>query len=102
MLLVLDIHIDGVIRERLLVSYYRYCAQHYAGRTTVDDVCKLMRSTGFGTSKRPQDYPVDYFKFVIFPALDTFGTDISKHFSPQEDSNQRRTNQHDHRAFTNG
>ncbi|XP_065218583.1 WASH complex subunit 5 [Planococcus citri] len=64
MLLLLDIHIDGMIRERLLVSYYRYCAQHYTGRTTVDDVCKLMRSTGFGTSKRPQDYPVDYFKRI--------------------------------------
>lgn len=65
MLLVLDIHIDGIIRERLLVSYYRYCAQHYSGRTTVDDVCKLMRSTGFGTNKRPSDYPVDYFRSDI-------------------------------------
>lgn len=62
MLLEADIHIEGILRERLLVSYYRYSAQRYTGTTTVDDVCKLMRSTGFNSNKRPSDYPVDYFK----------------------------------------
>jgi len=62
MLLVLDIHFDGTVRERLLVSYYRYCSQRYTGTTTVEDVCKLIRSTGLHSAKRPVDYPKDYFK----------------------------------------
>lgn len=65
MLLILDIHIDGTIRERLLVSYYRYSAQRYNGTTTIEDVCKLVRSTGLQNNKRPSDYPVDYFKYAI-------------------------------------
>lgn len=65
MLLILDIYIDGIIRERLLVSHYRYCAQRYSGTTTVDDVCKLVRSTGFEDGKRQPKYPVDYFKLEI-------------------------------------
>lgn len=62
MLLILDIFIDGVVRERLLVSHYRYCAQRYSGTTTVDDVCKLVRTTGFEDGKRQPKYPEDYFK----------------------------------------
>lgn len=61
MLLVVDLHIPGVVRERLLVSYHRYSAQTH-GDSNIDDVCKLLRSTGFGNVKRIANYPEEYFK----------------------------------------
>jgi hypothetical protein len=69
MLLVVDLHIEGVIRERMLVSYYRYSAQRSSTESNIDDVCKLLRSTGFtntSASKRAPNYPEDYFKLVPF------------------------------------
>lgn len=45
MLIVLDIHIPGAIRERLLVSYYRYHSQN--SDSSIDDICKFCRSTGY-------------------------------------------------------
>lgn len=70
MLLVVDLHIEGVIRERMLVSYYRYSAQRSTAESSIDDVCKLLRSTGFtntSASKRASNYPEDYFKLVGLP-----------------------------------
>ncbi|GLV32181.1 Strumpellin [Carabus blaptoides fortunei] len=67
MLLVTDFHIDGLIRERLLVSYYRYSPQRNDTQSKIDDVCKLLRTTGFSNvpgSKRPNNYPEDYFKRI--------------------------------------
>ncbi|XP_059615254.1 WASH complex subunit 5 [Phlebotomus argentipes] len=67
MLLVLDLHIPGVIRERLLVSYHRYSAQKSHGESHLDDVCKLLRSTGFSNApgaKKVPNYPEDYFRRV--------------------------------------
>lgn len=65
MLLLVDLHIEGGVRERLLVSYYRYSAQKSNADSNIDDVCKLLRSTGFinvsGSRKAPQ-YPEDYFR----------------------------------------
>lgn len=63
MLLLVDYHFEGCIRERLLVSYYRYNAQR-SSSTRVDDVCMLLRSTGFSktSNKRPANYPEEYFK----------------------------------------
>ncbi len=76
MLLLTDMHIEGVVRERLLVAYYRYCGGE--GKANVDgsnfdDICKLLRSTGLsapGTSKRsvPQGYPETYFARVGLPS----------------------------------
>ncbi|XP_011303395.1 WASH complex subunit strumpellin [Fopius arisanus] len=65
MLLLVDHQFEGHIREKLLVSYYRYHAQR-SSSTGVDDVCMLLRSTGFTKSslKRPSNYPEDYFKRV--------------------------------------
>ncbi|KAK9307552.1 hypothetical protein QLX08_002167 [Tetragonisca angustula] len=65
MLLLVDYHFEGCIRERLLVSYYRYNAQR-SSSTRVDDVCMLLRSTGFSkiSNKRPANYPEEYFKRV--------------------------------------
>lgn len=62
MLLVVDLHIPGEIRERILVSYYRYNAQRQSAGSNIDDVCKLLRSTGLANGKRPANYPDDYFQ----------------------------------------
>lgn len=65
MLLVTDLHIDGLIRERLLVSYYRYSPQRNDTQSKIDDVCKLLRTTCFSNnpgSKRVNNYPDDYFR----------------------------------------
>ncbi|XP_069674332.1 WASH complex subunit 5 isoform X3 [Periplaneta americana] len=67
MLLVVDLHIEGVIRERMLVSYYRYSAQRSSAESNIDDICKLLRSTGFtntSASKKVPNYPEDYFKRI--------------------------------------
>lgn len=59
MLLVVDQYIPHVTRERLLVAYYRYRTDTQ-GESTIDEVCKLLRSTG-DESKRAATYPEDYF-----------------------------------------
>ncbi|XP_043465727.1 WASH complex subunit 5 isoform X3 [Leptopilina heterotoma] len=65
MLLLVDFYFEGPIRERLLVSYYRYNA-HSSSSTRVDDVCMLLRSTGFVKSpgKRVPNYPESFFQRV--------------------------------------
>ncbi|XP_053979138.1 WASH complex subunit 5 [Hylaeus volcanicus] len=65
MLLLVDYYFEGCVRERLLVSYDRYNAQR-SSSTRVDDICTLLRSTGFSktSSKRPANYPEDYFKRI--------------------------------------
>ncbi|CAK1556303.1 unnamed protein product [Leptosia nina] len=64
MLLLCDLYISGVVRERLLVAFYRYSTNQ--SQTNVDDVCKLLRDTGYHQTqgKRPSDYPVEYFSRV--------------------------------------
>lgn len=62
MLLLLDSLYPGPVRERLLVAHHRHAGQA-ARDTNVDDVCRLLRSTGLKPSaKRPPGYPEDYFK----------------------------------------
>ncbi|XP_065308366.1 WASH complex subunit 5 [Dermacentor albipictus] len=66
-LLVVDQKIEGIVRERMLVAYYRYSAQRSSDESNFDDVCKLLRSTGFSSApgaKRPANYPDDYFRRV--------------------------------------
>lgn len=63
MLLFVDTHIKGIVREKLLVSYYRYTPQNSNARSNVDDVCKLFRDTGIQTRK-VNNYPEDYFRYV--------------------------------------
>lgn len=72
-LLVVDQKIEGIVRERMLVSYYRYSAQSSSDESNFDDVCKLLRGTGFSSApgaKRPANYPDDYFQRV--PLNETF------------------------------
>lgn len=66
MLLLVDQHFEGRIRECLLVSYYRYNAQE-SSSTKVDDICMLLRSTGYSkiSGKRPINYPEDYFRYCF-------------------------------------
>lgn len=61
MLLLCDLYIPGIIRERLLVAFYRYSTSQ--SQSNVDDVCKLLRDTGYDQlhRKRSADYPVEYF-----------------------------------------
>lgn len=65
MLLVLDLHIPGLVRERLLVSYHRYSAEKTHSDSNIDDICTLLRSTGFSNlpdAKRTPNYPDEYFR----------------------------------------
>lgn len=67
MLLVIDHKIEGEVRERMLVSYYRYSAARSSSDSNLDDICKLLRSTGYSSqpgSKRPPNYPESYFQRV--------------------------------------
>lgn len=63
MLLVIDLRIDGVIRDRMLVSYYRYTVAEKGGEN-ITRVTTFLRSTGFSATrgaKRPPNYPEEYF-----------------------------------------
>lgn len=63
----LDLYIPGTIRERLLVSFYRYSSKQQHRDSNFDDVCKLMISTGFSNqpnSKRPLNYPETFFRRI--------------------------------------
>ncbi|XP_030745333.1 WASH complex subunit 5 [Sitophilus oryzae] len=64
MLLLMDSSIEGCVRERLLVSYYRYTSQRKNTKSSFDEVCKLLRDTGFTATKKPMNYPEDYFKRI--------------------------------------
>ena len=67
MLLITDQKIEGLVRERMLVAFHRYSAQQTNVDTNIDDVCKLLRSTGYQaapTVKRPPKYPEDFFRLV--------------------------------------
>lgn len=50
----------------ILTIFFLYSAQKAAaGDSNIDDVCKLLRSTGFSNApgaKRPPNYPESYFK----------------------------------------
>nr|XP_045581537.1 WASH complex subunit 5-like [Procambarus clarkii]XP_045581547.1 WASH complex subunit 5-like [Procambarus clarkii]XP_045581556.1 WASH complex subunit 5-like [Procambarus clarkii] len=70
MLLVVDTLFPGLVRERIIVAHHRHTGRK-ASDTNVDDVCKLLRSTGFSVlpgSKRPLNYPEDYFRRVEMPS----------------------------------
>ncbi|KAL4707740.1 hypothetical protein ACJJTC_014921 [Scirpophaga incertulas] len=64
MLMLCDLYIPGPAREKLLVAFYRYSTSQ--SQSNVDDVCKLLRDTGYSQhlGKRPADYPVEYFQRI--------------------------------------
>ena len=60
------------MRERLLVSYFRYSGDTSGGGgghvSHVDTVCELLRATGYTAgSKRPPGYPETLFSRVAVP-----------------------------------
>uniref|UniRef100_A0A2M4ABQ8 Strumpellin n=1 Tax=Anopheles triannulatus TaxID=58253 RepID=A0A2M4ABQ8_9DIPT len=73
MLLVVDLHIPGLVRERLLVAYNRYSALKTHSDSSIDEVCKLLRSTGFNDDgngvRKTTNYPEEYFARVPINGL---------------------------------
>lgn len=73
-LLVLDFHIPGDVRERLLIAYYRYSggdATPSGDESNIHDVCLLLRSTGYqmkSTAATASKYPEAYFARFAFDA----------------------------------
>ncbi|XP_037938965.1 WASH complex subunit homolog 5 [Teleopsis dalmanni] len=75
-LILVDYHIPGIVRERLLISYYRYSGAKSHGDSNIDDVCMLLRSTGFIANKNSSatnlktnavtNYPETYFARYTF------------------------------------
>ncbi|CAB1321350.1 unnamed protein product [Coregonus sp. 'balchen'] len=87
MLLVIDQKMEGEVRERMLVSYYRYSAARSSADSNLDDICKLLRSTGFSSQpgvKRPANYPESYFQRV--PISATFISMVSAYPLPEHRS----------------
>eukprot|EP00049_Salpingoeca_infusionum_P018780 m.358747 g.358747 ORF g.358747 m.358747 type:complete len:1177 (-) comp18266_c0_seq1:307-3837(-) len=69
MLLTIDNNIPGLVRERLIASYQRYCDSE-AEQTNIEQVINLFRLTDYHAdpaAKRPQAYPEAYFKRVPIP-----------------------------------
>ena len=52
MLLMLERHIPGPIRERMIIAFYRYCGGE-GNLTYIDEVCKLCKSTGYNPNVVP-------------------------------------------------
>lgn len=68
MMLLMDERIDGIVRERMLVAFYRYKGHTHAMHN-IDEVCKLFRSTGYNphAPKKPSNYPEDYLARYQLP-----------------------------------
>jgi len=80
LLLLLDARIDGAVRERIVVAYYRHKGQ--SAIESIEDMELLVRRTGYiatvldrnGMQRRPPGYPEEYLnrlvrKLVLPPAL---------------------------------
>ena len=74
MLLTVDQNFEGGLRERLIVSYYRYSSQKSSPESNLDETCNLLRTTGYKTPQqqiygsishqkyhRPEGYPENLF-----------------------------------------
>lgn len=77
MLILTDTNFEGNLRERLIVSYYRYSSNKSSPSSCLDLTCNLMRSTGFRSHQqqlyrttkfvqyfRPDGYPESFFRRV--------------------------------------
>lgn len=66
MLLLLDYHFEGPVRERLLVAYFRKSGE---ASEVFDSVCQLCRRTGYSrrSSVRPADWPEALFARAPLP-----------------------------------
>ena len=66
MLLVLDYYIEGPVRERLLVAYFRYSGEQHSNESKFEDIVQLLRSTEFSRhqGKRLAKYPESFFRYT--------------------------------------
>lgn len=77
MLITTDNNFEGGLRERLIVSYYRYSLYKSSPDSSIDETCNLMRSTGFRSPHqqcyrangniqylKPEAYPESFFSRV--------------------------------------
>ncbi|KAL7732828.1 hypothetical protein ACLKA6_005961 [Drosophila palustris] len=67
-LLVLDFHIPGDVRERLLIAYYRYSggdATPSGDESNIHDVCLLLRSTGYVQPAQTQAFDTNFIDLVL-------------------------------------
>jgi len=62
MLLLLERHIPGALRERVVVAYYRHEGAALSPEL-LEQVCRLCRSSGYDPSsgRRPKGYPENFF-----------------------------------------
>eukprot|EP00035_Acanthoeca_spectabilis_P022186 m.442450 g.442450 ORF g.442450 m.442450 type:complete len:1163 (-) comp18809_c0_seq1:1689-5177(-) len=70
MLLVIDDRFESRTRERMLVSFGRYCGNE-SDQENITEVCKVLRGTGYSRklgAKRPSKYPEEYFSRQTIPA----------------------------------
>ena len=67
MLLTVDQRMPGVVRERIIVAFHRYCTNE-AEQANIEAVIKLFRSTGYAHgARRPDKYPESLFSRVEVP-----------------------------------
>ncbi len=68
-LLLLERHIPGYARERLVIAYYRYAGgEANASLDDVDKVCKLVKDTKYRVGEpKPRNYEARLFKRVSIP-----------------------------------
>ena len=72
MLMLMDNFMIGSVREKIIISYYRYKGGQSAIQN-INEVCKLCKNTGYlpsqfngGIAKRPTNYPEEFFaRFTI-------------------------------------
>ena len=70
-MLIMDIKMPGLVRERILMSYYRY--KGHATIQNIHDVCELCRNSDFAPAqgqakgRRPPNYPEQYLSRVAVP-----------------------------------
>ena len=64
-LLEMDKKIEGRIREKMLITFMRYRGSNNVDH--LDEVCRLVRSTGYTRERRPQNYPEDFFGRISVP-----------------------------------
>ena len=66
-LLLLDMRVPGPVRERMLISFYRY--QKATDIENIDEVCRLCASTGYVRGgKKPKGYPESLFARFPLPS----------------------------------
>jgi len=78
LLILLDVKIEGSVRERIVITYYRHKGQ--ASIESIDDICTLVKATGYshtvtdryGLPRRPPGYPEEYFcRFIRKLGIDS-------------------------------